>query len=188
MNWHWTYIERTLNMQWTRHRTLRKLKERANGWKSKEIQDLCVFSENHHQLHRFAAICSFLDCVQCVFNVAFTVCSLYVQCPASAAGALRQRPCTCVTLSCQTQPNLVLQETIHLWNHVPYTWHATYLDNPDWPDLSPSYASLWRRCMKHGRAQWVGVLDVNMACGPKTKRNAFLRRLMDKILHQHLEG
>ena len=39
-----------------------------------------LFSENHNQLHRFAAICSFLDCVQCVFNVAFTVCSLYVQC------------------------------------------------------------------------------------------------------------
>ena len=43
--------------------------------------NICVFFfENHNQLHRFAAICSFLDCVQCVFNVAFTVCSLYVQC------------------------------------------------------------------------------------------------------------
>ena len=31
------------------------------------------------------------------------------------------------------------------------------------------------------------MLDVNVACGPKTKRNAFPRRLMDEILHQHLE-
>ena len=144
-------------------------------WKSPSTAQICCYL----QLFGLRSMC-----VQCCVHCMFTVCSM----SASAAGALRQRPCTCVTLSCQTQPNLVLQETIHLWNHVPYTWHATYLDNPDWPDLSPSYASLWRRCMKHGRAQWVGVLDVNMACGPKTKRNAFLRRLMDKILHQHLEG
>ena len=80
MSWQWTYIERTLNMQWTRHRTLRKLRERANRRKWKENSIFVFFSENHNQLHRFAAICSFLDCVQCVFNVAFTVCSLYVQC------------------------------------------------------------------------------------------------------------
>ena len=68
MSWQWTYIERTLNMQWTRHRTLRKLRERANRWKSKENSIFVLFSENHNQLHRFAAICSFLDCVQCMFT------------------------------------------------------------------------------------------------------------------------
>ena len=121
MSWQWTYIERTLNMQWTRHRTLRKLRERANRWKSKENSIFVLFSENHNQLHRFAAICSFLDCVQCVFNVAFTVCSM----------------------SASTR-NLILQETIHLCNPFrPNLSHAlhytTYLDTPDWPGLFPSY-------------------------------------------------
>ena len=80
VNVHWTYIERTLNMQWTRHRTLRKLRERANRWKSKENLIFVFFLKITINCTDFAAICSFLDCVQCVFNVAFTVCSLYVQC------------------------------------------------------------------------------------------------------------
>ena len=129
MSWQWTYIERTLNMQWTRHRTLRKLRERANRWKSKENSIFVLFSENHNQLHRFAAICSFLDCVQCVFNVAFTVCSLYVQCqlPPETEKTYK-RPYTCVTLSDPTYPIL--------------SRHTTYLDTPDWPGLFPSYLSL----------------------------------------------
>ena len=93
-----------------------------------------------------AALCSFLDCVQCVFN---DVCSL--KC------GLRAR-------------NLPLQE-IHLCNlseTQPIPWF-----HPDWPDEIPF--------AHHGRVQWV-VLDVNVACGPKTKRNAFPRRLMDEIL------
>ena len=169
MSWQWTYIERTLNMQWTRHRTLRKLRERANRWKSKENSIFVLFSENHNQLHRFAAICSFLDCVQCVFNVAFTVCSM----------------------SASTR-NLPLQETIHLCNPVrPNLSHALQTHNiPSHSGLTwpiPCILIPLRRCVKHGRVQWVGVLDVNVACGPETKRNAFPRRLMDEILHQHLE-
>ena len=161
MSWQWTYIERTLNMQWTRHRTLRKLRERANRWKSKENSIFVLFSENNNQLHRFAAICSFLDCVQCVFNVAFTVCSLYVK--------------------------KNLQETIHLCNPVrPNLSHALQTHNVPW-----HFGLTWpipfiliplRRCVKHGRVQWVGVLDVNVACGPKTKRNAFPRRTLSKVL------
>ena len=161
MSWQWTYIERTLNMQWTRHRTLRKLRERANRWKSKENSIFVLFSENNNQLHRFAAICSFLDCVQCVFNVAFTVCSLYVK--------------------------KNLQETIHLCHPVrPNLSHALQTHNVPW-----HFGLTWpipfiliplRRCVKHGRVQWVGVLDVNVACGPKTKRNAFPRRTLSKVL------
>ena len=111
MSWQWTYIERTLNMQWTRHRTLRKLRERANRWKSKENSIFVLFSENHNQLHRFAAICSFLDCVQCVFNVAFTVCSM----------------------SASTRNRKILQETIHLCNPVgPNLSHALQTHNIPW--------------------------------------------------------
>ena len=159
MNWQWTYIERTLNMQWTRHRTLRKLRERANPWKSKENSIFLLFSENHHQLHRFAAICSFLDCVQCVFNVAFTVCSLYVQCQ----------------LQWQAPWDLILQETMHLCNPVrPNLSHALQTHNIPWHyGLTwpiPFILIPWRRCVKHGRVQWLGVLDVNMACGPKRKK------------------
>ena len=84
MNWQWTYIERTLNMQWTKHRTLRKLKERANWWKSKEIQDLCVLflkiTINCTDLLLFTAfwttfnVCSMLRSlyVHCMFNVSFS--------------------------------------------------------------------------------------------------------------------
>ena len=160
MNWQWTYIERTLNMQWTRHRTLRKLRERANPWKSKEKSIFVLFSENHHQLHLFAAICSFLDCVQCVFNVAFTVCSLYVQCQ----------------LQWQAPWDIILQETMHLCNPVrPNLSHALQTHNILWhcgltwpiPFILIPYL---RRCVKHGRVQWLGVLDVNMACGPKKKK------------------
>ena len=143
MSWQWTYIERTLNMQWTRHRTLRKLRERANRWKSKENSIFVLFSENHNQLHRFAAICSFLDCVQCVFNVAFTVCSLYVQCqlPPETEKTYK-RPYTCVTLSDPTYPIL--------------SRHTTYLDTPDWPGLFPSYLSLCAGAWSMvARSEWV---------------------------------
>ena len=156
MNWQWTYIERTLNMEWTRHRTLRKLRERANPWKSKENSIFVFFSENHHQLHGFAAICSFLDCVQCVFNVAFTVCSLYVQCQ----------------LQWQVPWDLILQETMHLCNPVrPDLSHALQTHNILW-----RYGLTWpipfiliplHRCVKHGRVQWLGVLDVCLRAAKK---------------------
>ena len=156
MNWQWTYIERTLNMEWTRHRTLRKLRERANPWKSKENSIFVLFSENHHQLHGFAAICSFLDCVQCVFNVAFTVCSLYVQCQ----------------LQWQVPWDLILQETMHLCNPVrPDLSHALQTHNILW-----HYGLTWpipfiliplHRCVKHGRVQWLGVLDVCLRAAKK---------------------
>ena len=126
MSWQWTYIERTLNMQWTRHRTLRKLRERANQWKSKENSIFVLFSENHNQLHRFAAICSFLDCVQCMFNVAFTVCSLYVQCqlPPETEKTYK-RPCTCVTLSDPTYPMLSRHTTsLTLRTDLAYSLHT----------------------------------------------------------------
>ena len=126
MSWQWTYIERTLNMQWTRHRTLRKLRERANRWKSKENSIFVLFSENHNQLHRFAAICSFLDCVQCMFNVAFTVCSLYVQCqlPPETEKTYK-RPCTCVTLSDPTYPMLSRHTTsLTLRTDLAYSLHT----------------------------------------------------------------
>ena len=170
MNWQWTYIERTLNMQWTRHRTLRKLRERANPWKSKENSIFVLFSENHHQLHRFAAICSFLDCVQCVFNVAFTVCSLYVQCQ----------------LQWQAPWDLILQETMHVCNPVRpnLSRHTTYLDTTDWPGLFPSYLFL-------GAGAWSMVACSDWVCcmwiwpAGRKEKNAFPRRLMDEILHQH---
>ena len=174
VSWQWTYIERTLNMQWTRHRTLRKLRERANRWKSKENSIFVLFSENHNQLHRFAAICSFLDCVQCVFNVAFTVCSLYVQCqlPPGTEKSYKRRY-TCVTLSGPTYPML--------------SGHTTYLDTPDWPGLFPSYLSLCAGAWSMvACSEWVCWMWMWPA-GRKPKRNAFPRRLMDEILHQHLE-
>ena len=161
MNWQWTYIERTLNMQWTRHRTLRKLRERANPWKSKENSIFVLFSENHHQLHRFAAICSFLDCVQCVFNVAFTVCSLYVQCQ----------------LQWQAPWDLILQETMHVCNPVRpnLSRHTTYLDTTDWPGLFPSYLFL-------GAGAWSMVACSDWVCcmwiwpAGRKEKNAFPRR------------
>ena len=167
MNWQWTYIERTLNMQWTRHRTLRKLRERANPWKSKENSIFVLFSENHHQLHRFAAICSFLDCVQCVFNVAFTVCSLYVQCQ----------------LQWQAPWDLILQETMHMCNPVRpnLSRHTTYLDTTDWPGLFPSYSFL-------GAGAWSMVACSDWVCcmwiwpAGRKEKNAFPRRTLSKVL------
>ena len=76
--------------------------------------------------------------------------------------------------------NLPLQETIHLCNPVrPNLSHALQTHNiPSHSGLTwpiPCILIPLRRCVKHGRVQWVGVLDVNVACGPKTKRNAFPR-------------
>ena len=86
------------------------------------------------------------------FNVCSMLRSLYVHCMFNVSFSGR-RP--------ETETNLVLQETIHLWNHVPYTWHATYLDNPDWPDLSPSYASLcagaWSMVACSGWVCWMWI-------------------------------
>ena len=173
MSWQWTYIERTLNMQWTRHRTLRKLRERANRWKSKENS---IFVRFFWKSQSTAQICCYLQlfglcsmCVQCCVHCMFTVCSM----------------------SASTR-NLILQETIHLCNPVrPNLSHALQTHNIPWHSgltwPIPFILIPLRRCVKHGRVQWVGVLGVNVACGPKTKRNAFPRRLMDEILHQHLE-
>ena len=83
MNWQWTHIERTLNMQWTRHRTLRKLRERQIRGNRKKIQYLCFFLKitiNCTDLLLFAAfwtvfnVCSMLRSlyVHCMFNVSFS--------------------------------------------------------------------------------------------------------------------
>ena len=81
-----------------------------------------LFSENHNQLHRFAAICSFLDCVQCVFNVAFnvafTVCSLYVQCQLQWQAPL----CPCQTQPIPCSPDT--QHTLTLRTDLAYSLHT----------------------------------------------------------------
>ena len=164
MNWQWTYIERTLNMQWTRHRTLRKLRERQIRGNRKKIQYLCFFLKitiNCTDLLLFAAFWT-------VFNVCSMLRSLYVQCQ----------------LQWQAPWDLILQETMHLCNPVrPNRSHALQTHNIPWHyGLTwpiPFILIPWRRCVKHGRVQWLGVLDVNMACGPKRK-NAFPRRSSQK--------
>ena len=127
MSWQWTYIERTLNMQWTRHRTLRKLRERANRWKSKENSIFVFFLKitiNCTDLLLFAAFWT-------VFNVCSMLRSLYVHCMFNVSFHQKlnlTRDDTPVTLSDPTYPML--------------SRHTTYLDTPDWPGLFPSYLSL----------------------------------------------
>ena len=126
VNVHWTYIE-TLNMQWTRHRTLRKLRERANRWKSKENLIFVFFLKitiNCTDLLLFAAFWT-------VFNVCSMLRSLYVHCMFNVSFHQKlnlTRDDTPVTLSDPTYPML--------------SRHTTYLDTPDWPGLFPSYLSL----------------------------------------------
>ena len=128
MSWQWTYIERTLNMQWTRHRTLRKLRERANRWKSKENSIFVFFFRkitiNCTDLLLFAAFWT-------VFNVCSMLRSLYVHCMFNVSFHQKlnlTRDDTPVTLSDPTYPML--------------SRHTAYLDTPDWPGLFPSYLSL----------------------------------------------
>ena len=80
----WADSERTLNVHWTcSERGIEHWgnwgKERIGG-NRKKIQYLCFFLKITINCTDLLLFCSFLDCVQCVFNVAFTVCSLYVQC------------------------------------------------------------------------------------------------------------
>ena len=121
LNVHWTY------MQWTRHRTLRKLRERANRWKSKENLIFVFFLKitiNCTDLLLFAAFWT-------VFNVCSMLRSLYVHCMFNVSFHQKlnlTRDDTPVTLSDPTYPML--------------SRHTTYLDTPDWPGLFPSYLSL----------------------------------------------
>ena len=64
---------------------------------------------------------------------------------------------------------------MHLCNPVrPNRSHALQTHNIPWHyGLTwpiPFILIPWRRCVKHGRVQWLGVLDVNVACGPKRKK------------------
>ena len=173
----WADSERTLNVHWTcSERGIEhwgnRGKERIAG-NRKKIQYLCFFWKSQST----AQICCYLQlfglcsmCVQCCVHCMFTVCSM----------------------SATTRNRKILQETMHLCNPVrPNLSHALQTHNIPWHSgltwPIPFILIPLRRCVKHGRMQWVGVLDVNVACGPKTKRNAFPRRLMDEILHQHLE-
>ena len=162
----WADSERTLNMQWTRHRTLRKLRERANRWKSKEKSIFVFFFWKSQST---AQICCYLQlfglcsmCVQCCVHCMFTVCSM----SASTRKLSYKRRYTCNPV----RPNLSHALQTH---NIP--WHSGLT----WP--IPFILIPLRRCVKHGRMQWVGVLDVNVACGPKTKRNAFPRQYDVKI-------
>ena len=162
----WADSERTLNVHWTcSERGIEHWgnwgKERIGG-NRKKIQYLCFFWKSQST----AQICCYLQlfglcsmCVQCCVHCMFTVCSM----------------------SASTR-NFILQETIHLCNPVrPNLSHALQTHNIPWHSgltwPIPFILIPLRRCVKHGRVQWVGVLDVNVACGPKTKRNAFPRRL-----------
>ena len=161
----WADSERTLNVHWTcSERGIEHWgnwgKERIGGnrkkiqylrffWKSQSTAQICCYLQ-------LFGLCSM--CVQCCVHCMFTVCSM----------------------SASTR-NLILQETIHLCNPVrPNLSHALQTHNIPWHSgltwPIPFILIPLRRCVKHGRVQWVGVLDVNVACGPKTKRNAFPRQ------------
>ena len=167
----WADSERTLNVHWTcSERGIEHWgnwgKERIGGnrkkiqylrffWKSQSTAQICCYLQ-------LFGLCSM--CVQCCVHCMFTVCSM----------------------SASTR-NLILQETIHLCNPVrPNLSHALQTHNIPWHSgltwPIPFILIPLRRCVKHGRVQWVGVLGVNVACGPKTKRNAFPRRTLSKVL------
>ena len=95
MSWQWTYIERTLNMQWTRHRTREETEGKSESVEIERKFNICVFFWKSQST---AQICCYLQlfglcsmCVQCCVHCMFTVCSM----------------------SASTR-NLILQETIHL--------------------------------------------------------------------------
>ena len=168
----WTDSEHTLNVHWTCSEPGIEHwenwgKERTGGNRKKF--KICVFflkiTINCTDLLLFAAFWT-------AFNVCSMLRSLYVHCMFNVSFSGR-RP--------ETETNLVLQETIHLWNHVPYTWHATYLDNPDWPDLSPSYASLcagaWSMLACSGWVCWMWIWPA----GQKQKEMLFRDGTLSKV-------
>ena len=119
LNVHWTCSEGGIE-HWGR------LRERANRWKSKENSRFVLISENHNQLHRFAAFCCYLQlfglcsmCVQCCVHCMFTVCSM------SASTRNRKsykRPYTWVT---QPRPMLShTQHTLTLRTDLAYSLHT----------------------------------------------------------------
>ena len=151
-------------MQWTRHRTLRKLRERANRWKSKENSMFVLFLKitiNCTDLLLFAAFWT-------VFNVCSMLRSLYVQCQLPPETYPYKRPYTCVTLSDPTYPML--------------SRHTTYLHTPDWPGLFPAHLSLCAGAWSMvACSEWVCWMWMWPA-GRKQKENAFTRRTLSKVL------